>query len=217
MICVAIAEPDLEKCFQTLDKVEMAEIRIDLTGFGLEEIKKVFAHTTPTIATCRPDQMGSKKQFELLTLAIKSGAKYIDIEIDADKKQIKKIITIARNNHCKVIVSYHNFEETPGLKQLYQVVDDCFASGADIAKVATQTKNKSDCARLLSLYSIQKPLVVLGMGELGKITRIMAPFLGAEFTFASMDEGLPTAQGQIVYSRMKELVKLLSKELGYTT
>ena len=56
-------------------------------------------------------------------------------------------------------------------------------------------------------------MVVLGMGEMGKITRIMAPFLGAEFTFAAMDEGKETAPGQIPYLKMKEIEGYILNEI----
>ena len=214
MICVAISDKNPGKCLEILDRVELAEIRIDLTMFGPEEIKKVFSHPTPTIATCRPDTLGREKQLELLCLAIESGAKYVDIEIEADEDQKQKIIDTARKKNCRVIVSYHNFQETPGLKQLYQITDECFAAGADVAKIATMVTSQADCARLLSLYSNSKPMVVLGMGEPGKITRIMSPFLGAEFTFAAMDEGEATAPGQITYSKMKEIEGYIRNEIG---
>ena len=58
----------------------------------------------------------------------------------------------------------------------------------------------------MTLYSIGKPVVSLGMGELGKVTRIASLMLGAEFSFASQDDGAETAPGQIPYSTMKELV-----------
>jgi 3-dehydroquinate dehydratase-1 len=214
MICVAISDKNLENCLSILDKVELAEIRLDLTEFGREEIEKVFAHSTPTIATCRPEKMGSAKQLELLKASINAGAKYVDIEIEAEKSQQEEIISIAHSLGCKVIISYHNFTETPGLRELYEIVDRCYELGADIAKIASSAKTKMDSARLLSLYSIEKPLVVLGMGEPGKITRIMAPLLGAEFTFAAMDDGEATAPGQIRYSRMKEILKSLGNELS---
>ena len=213
MICVAISDKSIEKCLKTLDLVEMAEIRLDLTEFGKNEIKKVFAHATPTIATCRPDRMGPEKQIELLTAAIHAGAKYVDIEIEAEDAQKETIIRNAREMGCRVIISYHNFTDTPGLKELYSIVDRCYALGADVAKIATMVKTTKDNARLLSLYSTDKPLVVLGMGEPGKITRIMSPLLGAEFTFAAMDDGNSTAPGQINYSRMKEILEYLGNEL----
>lgn len=214
MICVAISDKNLEKCLNTLDKVELAEIRLDLTEFGEEQIKQVFSHSTPTIATCRPARIGPEKQLELLITAIRAGAKYVDIEIEAERSQQLALIKEARNSNCKVIISYHNFDKTPGLKALYTIVDQCFDLGADIAKIATLAKTKKDSARLLSLYSIGKPLVALGMGEQGKITRIVSPLLNGEFTFAAMDDGEATAPGQINYSRMKEILDGLENELS---
>jgi 3-dehydroquinate dehydratase-1 len=51
------------------------------------------------------------------------------------------------------------------------------------------------------------------MGDAGKITRIIAPLLGAEFTFASMDGFETTAPGQISYSRMKSILSNLEEEM----
>jgi 3-dehydroquinate dehydratase I len=214
MICLAISEKNLEKCLSLLEEVELAEIRLDLTDFSVDEINTVFNHSTPTIATCRPDKMGAKDQMERLTAAIKAGATYIDIEIETERKQQKTIIEIARQYKCKVIISYHNFEKTPGLKELYSIVDQCYDLGADIAKLATLCNSLADSARLLSLYSNSKALVAFGMGDYGKITRIVAPLLGAEFTFAAMDEGDETAPGQIGYSKMKKILDILNTEIN---
>jgi 3-dehydroquinate dehydratase-1 len=157
--------------------------------------------------------LGPARQLELLTAAILAGANYVDIEMEAPRSQQEVLIKLAREHRCKVIISYHNFQETPGLRELYKIVDRCYDLGADVAKVATLVKTSKDCAHLLSLYSADKPVVVLGMGTEGKITRIMAPLLGAEFTFAAMDEGEATAPGQITYTRMKSILDLLKKEL----
>jgi 3-dehydroquinate dehydratase I len=213
MICVAISDRSLEKCLKTLDDCEMAEIRLDLTGFNEDEIRQVFTHKTPTIATCRPEKKGTEDQLKKLKLAIETGARYVDIEYEADKRQKDALIEIAHQHNCRVIISYHNFFETPSSDELFKIADTAYKQGADIVKIATMTNQTSDNARLFSLYSLNKPLVGLGMGEIGKITRIMAPFLGAEFTFASMDDGSATAPGQITYNRMKQLVNQLKIEL----
>jgi 3-dehydroquinate dehydratase-1 len=44
------------------------------------------------------------------------------------------------------------------------------------------------------------------MGELGKISRIVAPFLGAEFTYASLTDDNATAPGQISYQRLNKYI-----------
>lgn len=211
MVCVAISEKNIDKCLKVLDHVEMAEIRLDLTGYNLDEIKKVFAHPVPTIATCRPDKLGKSEQLKRLSTAIEAGANYVDIEIEADEDLRQLLIAKAKKHSCKVIISYHNFDVTPGLKELFKIVDECFSMGADIAKLATFSKSKADNARLLSLYSNERPVIAIGMGESGKATRIMAPLLGAEFTFAAMDEGQETAPGQIKYSPMKNILNQLSQ------
>jgi 3-dehydroquinate dehydratase I len=214
MICVAISDKKPEKCISILDQVEMAEIRLDLTGYSTEDIRKVFSHSTPTIATYRPGKGETQVQLQKLTAAIEAGARYVDIEIEAGNNQQQEVISVARKHNCKVIVSYHNFSETPGLEELNAIVNDCYLRGADIAKIATFSHSVSDNARILSLYNCNKPLVAIGMGDAGKVTRIIAPLLGAEFTFASMDNLETTAPGQISYSHMTTILSYLQKELN---
>jgi 3-dehydroquinate dehydratase I len=209
MICVAISDKSLDKCLATLDKVELAEIRIDLTEFDEDQVRKVCSHPTPTVATCRADKTGPEKQFKLLSAAIEAGARYADVEIEAGKEQIDRIGDLAHKHNCRLIVSYHNFEKTPELKELHKILDTCFALGADIAKIATQINSNEESARILALYTDERPKIAIGMGEAGKVTRVMAPLLGAEFTFAAMDDGEPTAPGQITYTVMKKAIERL--------
>jgi 3-dehydroquinate dehydratase-1 len=206
MICVAISDKNPDKCLEILDSVEMAEIRLDLTGYDIQTIARVFAHPTPTIATCRAEATSLDIQKSKLIKAIESGAKYVDIEIEVSEEECREIIECAKKHACKIIISYHNFTETPGLKELFTIADECYRRGADVAKLATMVNKPEDNARLMALYSIGKPIVSLGMGELGKVSRVVAPIIGAEFTFAAQDDGAETAPGQIKYSDMKKLL-----------
>lgn len=196
-----------------MDSAQMVEIRLDLTEYDLETIEKVFSHPIPKIATCRADKTGLDLQKAKLKKAIESGSNYIDIELEVPDEQREELIAYARKFNCRVIISYHNFENTPGLKELFAIADDCFAKGADIAKIVTTVSTVQENARILALYSINKPVVALGMGEMGKITRIMAPFMGAEFSFAASDEGVGTAPGQITNSQMKHILTQIEKTL----
>ncbi len=58
-------------------------------------------------------------------------------------------------------------------------------------------KSEADNARLLGLLDGGKKMVVIGMGEIGKVTRVAAPLSGGLFTFASLTKGKETADGQI--------------------
>lgn len=213
MICVSISDKNKENCLQILDSVELAEIRLDLTESSMEDIADIFKHPVSKIATCRFENTSLVAQKQKLFLAIESGAKFVDIEIETPEDQRKEIIDQARKYSCKVIISYHNYKETPGLKELFRITDECYKSGADIAKVATMVNSTVDNSRLMALYSIGKPLVAIGMGELGKVSRIAAIMLGAEFTFAAPDTGKPTAPGQIGFSSMQSLLRQIRKEI----
>jgi 3-dehydroquinate dehydratase I len=211
MICVSISDKSKENCLQILDTVELAEIRLDLTKSSSEDIVEIFKHPVSKIATCRFENTGLEVQKQKLFLAIESGAKFVDVEIETPKEQREEIIDHARKYSCKVIISYHNYKETPGLKELFQIADECYKSGADIAKVASMVNSTADNARLMALYSIDKPLVSIGMGELGKVSRLVSVLLGAEFTFAAPDTGKPTAPGQIGFSGMQSLLEQIRK------
>jgi 3-dehydroquinate dehydratase-1 len=206
MICVSISEKNVEKCLSFIEKAEISEIRLDMTEFGNDEIEKIFSCRKRLIATCRPLKYTPEKQLDVLKMAIRYGATYVDIEYEAPDEYKQELIDYAHHHECYVIISYHNYELTPELEELEQIMKNCFNQGCDIAKIVTLVRVNRDNSKLLSLYKSPGRLIAFGMGDLGKITRIVAPFLGAEFTYAAMDEGDPTAPGQIRYTRLKEFI-----------
>lgn len=207
MICVSIAEKDTQKCIEYLNKVEMAEIRIDLAEYNNNEIREVFSKRKKIIATCRPGKIKDAERVEMLKIAIESGATYIDIEYEASDEYKSDLINYAHNFQCDVIISYHNYERTPELEELEKIVQNCYSQGADLAKIATHVNVNRDNSKILSLYKAPGRLVAIGMGDLGRISRIVAPFLGAEFTYASLSDSESTAPGQINYERMTQFIK----------
>jgi len=206
MICASIAEKDVDKCIETLNKVEMAEIRIDLAEFSNDKIRLVFSRRKKTIATCRPGKIREEERMEMLKVAIESGATFIDIEYDAPPGYKTELIDFAHKHQCDVIISYHNYNKTPELDELEEIVRNCYAQGADLAKIATYVNMNRDNSKILSLYKDPGRLVAIGMGDLGRISRIVAPFLGAEFTYAALSDNEATAPGQISYEKMNRFI-----------
>lgn len=206
MICASIAEKDVDKCVDALNKVEMAEIRIDLAEFSNDKIRQVFSLRKKTIATCRPGKIREEERMEMLKVAIESGATYVDIEFDAPPEYKTELIDFAHKHQCDVIISYHNYDKTPELDELEDIVNSCYAQGADLAKIATHVNMNRDNSKILSLYKAPGRLVAIGMGDLGRISRIVAPFLGAEFTYASLSDNEGTAPGQISYEKMNRFI-----------
>lgn len=213
MICVSLAEKSLSACLEALELVDFAEIRMDAMPFlTTADIRAIFSRQTRLIATCRPGALLSREERKMmLTTAIQSGAAYVDVEIDSEPDYRNGIVAEARRQGCTVIVSFHDFERTPERQDLKAILDSCFKAGAHVAKVACMVHSDQDNARLLGLLDTDRPVVVIGMGKKGQITRVLAPFLGSPFTIASLSRGKETAEGQIDKETLQTLLEAFAR------
>ena len=212
MICVSLPAFSYEDVREALGSVEFAEIRLDKNGLTVEDLKKLFSTSpVPLIATCRPGTKPDEERLALLAAAVESGAAYVDVESTSSPEYFETVRKLAREKGCKLIGTYHNLQETPMKLVLAQVIEELFDRGADIAKVVCRVRNIQECSRLLSLYETKKNIMALGLGELGVLTRIAAPFLGAPFTYAALAPGKETAEGQPDLETLKALMVLLKR------
>jgi len=209
MLCRSIAVEGIDKVKKLIEGSEMAEIRIEKTGMNELEVKEVFTCHPNLIATCRKEGIANPKRKELLKAAIDGGAKWIDLEVESEFDFIQELSKYANSKGCKVIISYHNYKDTPDTFTLNKVINECRKKGAYLVKVATMVNSPSDIGRLMCLYSQDIPMLALGMGHLGNITRVAALKMGAPFTFVSCDGELETAPGQYTESKMKEVLNIL--------
>lgn len=208
MLCRSIAVKGLDKIHELLEGAEMAEIRIEKSDLNAKQVEELFASHSNLIATCRDEDLLQYERLELLKSAIDGGAKWIDIEVESEPEYASALVKYAKSKNCKVIISYHNYENTPEQKELNDIVLECNEMGADLVKIATMVNKTDDSERLLNLYNNEISILALGMGELGKDTRVLALKLGSPFTFVSCDGEMETAPGQIPESEMKSILGL---------
>lgn len=213
MICVSFGNIGFNHCVESLLKVECAEIRLDLMDLTEEEVKLLFSEPCVLIATCRPGKFIEEERISMLTCAIQYGAQYVDVEIESEPHFLEKMREHAEDKGVKLIISYHNFLSTPSCEELDEIIKKARLLGADIVKIATLANSADDCARILSLYSRHKDIVAFCMGKEGVITRVAAPYLGAEFTFAAYDDSFATAPGQLTVEKMEKINELLNESL----
>ena len=204
---------DFEECLAFTRKEPFVEFRFDLLDLSPFQVDEVVSSARKSIATYRPDSGDPDRQIQTMLTAIKSGANYVDIELEADSYYRKELIKEAREHGREVIISYHNFDHTPDAGSLKKIVNSCKKAGADVVKIACQVKAQKDVQALMGSYQEDTRMVVIGMGKLGLITRIAAPFLGAEFTFASPDSDRKTAPGQISREKLYELINQIHRAI----
>lgn len=209
-ICVSIAEKYAQTAIgaarNVLKLADVIEIRLDSLQ---EPAVSPFTESisSPLLFTNRPVWEGGSysgeedDRIQLLLDAVENKVSYIDIELEAAKKQQQKIIDASRKTDTKVIVSWHNFQETPDYSQLGDILNRQRESGAHIGKIVTMAHDYSDVLRVLHLqilaHNMNFPLIAFCMGKAGMISRLATLELGGYMTYASPDLGEATAPGQI--------------------
>jgi len=192
--------------------VELVELRLDLIREDPVEIYSLLQGKFKTIATYRPVTGSNEERISALKACMDMGASFVDIEMESDPGYLEILLNHSRSTGCDPIISYHNFEATPVREELYTIMNQCYRQGGVVAKIATLVNSDEDIINLLSLYKNPGRKVVLGMGTGGRITRVVAPYLGAEFTFASTGTGGETAPGQLTVQHLKDIYKIINEK-----
>lgn len=242
MICVSVQEKDFARCREILATSPMVEVRGDLCGFSQEQVGELARMHQNLLYTHRIAGSTIEKAYSCMVEAIKKGARYVDVEIEAPIDYLEQIKSYARVNGCKLIISYHNFEGTQSLEELQTIYDICRRKGADIVKIVTTAHNVSDASRVMQLYRYSKKdcelvssnymergeegcslsnsfgeeqarLLAFCMGEAGKFTRHLCLALGAPYTYVALDDASATAPGQFTRAEMEMLTD--AKEYKY--
>ncbi|MBR4505086.1 MAG: shikimate dehydrogenase [Candidatus Methanomethylophilaceae archaeon] len=99
------------------------------------------------------------------------------------------------------IKSFHDFSGTPDADSIVRMLSD---GDQEISKGAFSVRSFADLASISDAAKrLGRKHVLLGMGELGEVTRIRQRCLGNEFTFGYV--GAPTAPGQLSADEMERL------------
>ena len=207
MICTSIQNKDIQQILDLLPRQEMAEIRLDRCALEEEEMEQLFGESdVPLIATCRLEEEPGAPQ--ILERAIRAGAKYVDLEMEAPAAVGRRIREACRSYGSVLIRSYHNFSETPPLPVLQSLVERARSFGGEVVKIVTTATSEADNATIGALYESAAPgtLVAFCMGDKGRPSRLEALKKGAPFTYACLSEEEASAPGQWTVEAMRKAV-----------
>lgn len=226
MICVSIQHHGLQDIQCLLEgsnpAIQMAEIRLDRCDLSSDDIASLFMADTPLVATCRVAGDGSgtwEEAEEKLAAAIKNGAAFVDVEIEAPKEMGKRLRKLCNEYGTTMIRSCHFFDGTPDGEELTIILEKCKRYGGEIAKIVAKANSEEDSERLMSLYNWVGPgeLIAFAMGANGRDSRMGCLRYGAPFTYAALSENEAAADGQWAYSEMLSALYGSRKPFGYTS
>lgn len=151
-------------------------------------------------------------QRRLDTLALLSRfTSMVDLDI-SQKEELAYIAKIA--SKPQLILSYHNYQETPSYKAIDEVIKEMEPYHPRIYKIATECQNEDDAFRLMQvlryLKKQNKKHIVLGMGKFGTITRVFGTLWGNEMIFAPKTLEEQSAEGQLTKADLEKIFAILN-------
>ena len=194
---------------------DIVEVRLDKMARPADWLKRCAALQSggkPVLLTVRLRAEGGdwesddKDRLEIYRQGLQELAA-VDVELSS--AICRAVASEAKRLKKASVISFHDFEKTPPLLELGEIVKKAHAIGS-IAKVSTMIKHESDAEVLRALLGRrwEKPLCVIGMGRAWSKTRIEFATLGSCLTYGYIDR--PTAPGQMSAA---ELVRRLRRAL----
>lgn len=220
-ICIAIRESTTEGAVAALSRAsawaDLAEIRADYIR-DLDLGRLLREKPCPVLFTLRSREEGGnyagseRSRLETILEAAGAGADYVDVEYSAFWKAVLESVSKQR-----VILSYHNYEETPA--NLESLAESMAATGAGVMKIAVRARRLSDnlnIARALKHAATRQwNLCALAMGSEGIPSRILGPQWGSWMTLASLPGSEGTAEGQLPADEIVDQYRI--REIGSET
>lgn len=204
-------------CLQPIElpqHCDLLEIRLDgMVGHGDALMMELDRFTEfPLLFTARAADEGgvcdlnTQERGEML-LTVAERASWIDVELAA-YSAMEDVIHEIRSHEVGLILSYHNFEQTPAEYVLQRTVD--LSEEADIVKLALMHHKVDDFARCVRLLeSNDHPMSLMGMGELGAVSRLLYAQHQSLLNYGYLGD-TPTAPGQWPAKMLKEAISALA-------
>jgi len=186
MLCVSITASTPDDIFSyDLSCADCVEVRLDCLKNPLQSLDISWSRLpVPVIATCRSRDRGGRfdgtpaDQRRILSAAAHNGAAYVEMDY--------RDFHLMEGATC--IASCEDFDRTPD--DVGGLLSRICSTPSQIAKLATTVQSWADNRRLLDLLSRAwpKPVIVVGMGHTGEVTRIIGPSRGSFLTYAEPDQ-----------------------------
>ncbi len=195
-LVVTILEKTFDAAIEAIRGIALDHDAVELRAdaFGKVDYGALRAATQkPLILTHR----GRRTDKVTIEAALSAGIDLIDVEFDErlERAEIER-------HADRIVLSHHDYERVPDVEVLVERM--CSLECAHV-KVATTPQSMAENLRLLGLLDGRRPITVIGMGERGLYSRILAPFRGSELAFVAPEPSRSGAPGQVTLSTALEI------------
>lgn len=193
--------------------VDFVEFRLDNLRPHLDRAEAVAAQLEgKLLITARhPDEGGvvdlAEDERQQLLARFLPKATLVDIELRSleESPGLRDLAFEARIAGVAVVASMHDFERMPPLDTLRAAATRAVEIGVDIVKFAVVVERMSDVFGLVDLIeSTAVPVSAMGMGPLGKISRLVLARAGSVLNYGYLR--VPNAPGQWSAGDLRRLI-----------
>lgn len=236
-ICVSLTGNTTEQLVEEAHALKLADIdmvewrvdffeqvqQLDMVTHTLERIRDILP-STPLIFTFRSAKEGgqcelSSSDYVALnkTVASTGEVDLIDVELFNEATDIQHLITTAHQHDTFVIISNHDFHQTPAKEEIIARLSRAQQLGADITKIAVMPQSSSDVITLLDATNTMKehhadrPMITMSMAGQGMISRLTGELFGSAVTFGAIQKS--SAPGQVPVSELRSILNVLHANL----
>jgi len=219
---LAAATDDLAAEPAAREDADAVEFRLDLATDPLDQLA-AYDGELPLIVTNRAAWEGGEADNETRRLdTLESALDHeavaaVDLECGAldgsvaaaDTDRAHELRETARGAGIAVIASVHDFESTPSVDGLVDLLKTASDEG-DVGKLAVTAVDRSDALAVLSathrVVEAGRTVATMAMGAAGQHTRAVAPLYGSKIGYAPVDPEGATAPGQYDLATLRRLV-----------
>lgn len=181
---------------------EMHEVRLDLLE-RVDDEALALLRSPRVVATCRRREEGGgfagseDERARLLERALAQGPGFLDVEA-ATSRTVRDRLSEQARGRTRIVVSFHG----PDLARAEALA----AEPGDVLKVAVPVADAAELRPLRRLLAREaRPVVRIGMGDGGLLSRVLFHRFGSPWMFVCADDGTPTAPGQLTLTRARAL------------
>ncbi|MRN62732.1 type I 3-dehydroquinate dehydratase [Staphylococcus saprophyticus] len=222
-----LSQSTIDDLIQFQDSIDIIELRIDqwtnLNEIAIEKVVEDLQSlklNKKLLVTYRTSNQGGLGDFGeddyiqiLRKIANCQNIDMLDIEFDQTRSLniLQELIELAHKNQVQVVLSHHNFKETPKLEALKHLFYKMQQLESDYIKVAVMPHGKQDVLSLLNAMSdtadvVSQHVVGIAMSKIGLISRTAQGVFGGSISYGCLDT--PKAPGQIHVSTLKKQLSM---------
>ncbi|MBI5549346.1 MAG: type I 3-dehydroquinate dehydratase [Deltaproteobacteria bacterium] len=185
----------------------MHEVRLDLLE-RIDDAALALLSSPRVLATCRGRAEGGgfqgseEERAQVLDRALARGPGFLDVELSTAKAVRDALVSHRDPSRTRIVLSHHGTAGTAHPTGSIPTAESLSREPADVLKIALPVTDAAELGALRRVLAGEtRPVVRIGMGDAGLLSRVLPARFGSPWTYVAADGGETTAPGQISVSR----------------